>query len=204
MKTPVSTSRPLFPLFQTPIDLAHALWKRVIQKGDHAVDATCGNGHDTELLARLLDATGGGVLSAFDIQSAAIEETKKKCTAWLTPDSKVHISFYHQSHAAFPMTWSVGSIGLIIYNLGYLPGGDKSITTSSNTTIDSLHAALPLVRPGGVISITCYPGHAEGKKEEALVAAFAEELSPIEWSCCHHRWVNRRNSPSLMLIQHSG
>jgi hypothetical protein len=200
MKSPLSAARPLFPLFQTPIDLAHALWTRVIQKGDHAVDATCGNGHDTEVVARLLDTAGGGRLSAFDIQSAAIEVTKKKCSAWLTADSKVNITFYHQSHASFP-TWPVGSIGLIIYNLGYLPGGDKSITTSCGATIESLHAALPLVRPGGLISVTCYPGHAEGKKEEALVIAFAEEVSPIEWSCCHHRWVNRRNAPSLMLFQ---
>lgn len=92
-------------------------------------------------------------------------------------------------------------MALIVYNLGYLPGGDKTITTESSTTLESLQAAFPLIMPGGAISIACYPGHPSGKTEEENVMTFASSLDPQVWSCCHHRWLNRRNAPSLILIQ---
>ena len=56
---------------------------------------------------------------------------------------------------------------LIVYNLGYLPGSDKLLTTKTSSTLLSVEKALSLIAPNGAISITCYPGHEEGKKEEA-------------------------------------
>lgn len=47
------------------------------------------------------------------------------------------------------------------YNLGWLPGGDKSITTKLEDTLESIEAAKRLVKHGGMISIMLYPGHAE-------------------------------------------
>jgi hypothetical protein len=87
-----------------------------------------------------------------------------------------------------------------VYNLGYLPGGDKQATTSSSTTLESLKAAAALIVAGGAISVTCYPGHPAGKVEEQAVLDYAASLPPAEWSCCHHRWTNRKEAPSLLLI----
>lgn len=47
------------------------------------------------------------------------------------------------------------------YNLGWLPGGDKSITTELEDTLESIEAARRLVKSGGMISVMLYRGHAE-------------------------------------------
>lgn len=47
------------------------------------------------------------------------------------------------------------------YNLGWLPGGDKSITTELEDTLESIEAAKRLVKSGGMISVMLYRGHAE-------------------------------------------
>lgn len=112
---------------------------------------------------------------------------------------------WHQGcHSQFPEEILPHSVRLIVYNLGYLPsGGNKKITTQKSTTLKSLEKALVLLQPGGVISITCYPGHAEGAQEMEEVIAFAAKLPPSEWSCCLHHWLNRNKAPALLLIQKS-
>lgn len=188
-----------FPLFSSHLDLAHHYWRRLLSPGDTAIDATCGNGHDTLAIAKLLEGDGENEirLIAIDIQEKAIEATK----SLLSQQLKRNIRFIHGSHAKFPDDIEPQSVALIIYNLGYLPGGDKTKTTLTSSTLESLGNALPLIKAGGAISITCYPGHEEGKAEEEKVLAFASALDPRIWSCCHHRWLNRRDAPSLLLIQ---
>lgn len=196
-----TNKRSVFPLFQTPLDLAHTYWDRILQGGDLVVDATCGNGRDTAVLADLLEKRGGGNLYAFDIQQSALDETAKRCSSWLLPSSNVKLSLFKHCHSSFPEELLPATAGLIVYNLGYLPGGDKNVTTLTPTTLQSINEAMHLLRVGGLMSITCYPGHEEGRREEQLILEFAERLTPENWSCCHHRWVNRRNAPSLLLIQ---
>lgn len=185
-----------FPLFQSPIDLAHHYWANILKQGDIAIDATCGNGWDTLVLAKLFS----GKLFSFDIQEAAIESTHALLNKELSEEVRNRIEIIHGSHAAFP-SW-IETAKLIVYNLGYLPGaGNKELTTKTESTIASLQQALKLLSSGGMISITCYPGHPEGEKEEKALIAFVEKLDPKTWSCCHHRWLNRRSSPSLLVIQ---
>jgi hypothetical protein len=194
--------RTRFPLFQSHLDLAHAYWTSLVKPGDCVVDATSGNGHDALLLARLaLSKEKGGALIVIDKQLQALEETKKRLSCELENDIFKLAHFFHQCHSAFPSCISPVSASMIVYNLGYLPKGNKEITTKSETTIKSLEAALPLIRVGGAISITCYPGHAEGKKETEAILEWAKSLSPQQWSCCHHQWMNRYESPGLLLIQ---
>lgn len=193
-----------FQLFQTPIDLAHAYWQQLLKPGDRVIDATCGNGHDTLFLSRLIlkQDSNSGVI-ALDKQECAVENTRKLLCENLPEEHLKRISFYTQCHSSFPPDLNRESIALLVYNLGYLPGGDKNLTTESPTTIKSLAAALPLIAPGGAISITCYPGHEAGKSEEEALLNFVVALDPKQWSCCFHRWINRRNSPSLLFIQRS-
>lgn len=194
--------RAQFPLFQTPLDLAHAYWKTLLKPGDIAIDATCGNGHDTLFLANIvLAAHPKGQVIAIDSQEEALERTRKRINDHIHADLQQHVHYYRQSHATFPKNVSTQSVGLIVYNLGYLPGSDKSITTMHKTTLASVENALPLIAPGCVLSITCYPGHAEGKIEEEALLAFTQGLDPFAWSCCHHKWTNRRDAPSLLILQ---
>jgi hypothetical protein len=53
-------------------------------------------------------------------------------------------------------------VNVVVYNLGYCPGGDHSITTKSETTIESLKSVAQKLRRGGLISVCCYRGHPEG------------------------------------------
>ncbi len=106
----------------------------------------------------------------------------------------------HQCHSEFPET--IKNVKLIVYNLGYLPGGDKTITTRINTTLQSISKALTLLYNEGCLSITVYPGHTEGAIETQSLLAMLQALDPKAWSCCYHRWINRGDtSPGLILVQ---
>lgn len=189
--------RQSFPLFTTPIDLAHSFWQSLIQNGDAFIDATCGNGKDSLFLAKLAASKKDTHLYCIDIQKQALDKAKLLLEAETTC-----ITWIHGSHEQLPPT-APKNCRLIVYNLGYLPGGDKSVTTLTSSTLKSVSHALELLCLGGVISITCYPGHEEGKKEEEKLSSFFSLLDPKKWCFTHFHFDNRKESPSLMLIQKS-
>jgi len=74
-------------------------------------------------------------------------------------------------------------INLIVYNFGYLPGGNHAITTKSKTSIESLKQAMALLTPGGVISLMLYPGHDEGKVEAQIIESYLKSTeNEIAWT----------------------
>jgi hypothetical protein len=191
-----------FPLFHSHlVDLAHTYWSQFVKTGDIVIDATCGNGHDTLKLCQLALSIDKGKVYAFDIQEQAIQLTTHYLASHLSPELMQRVILQQGCHSTFPSEISPGSVKLIVYNLGYLPKGNKAKTTQERTTIQSLSQAQALVQPGGVITMICYPGHAEGVKEQEAILAYASQLSPIDWSCCQHRWLNRNQAPNLILIQ---
>jgi hypothetical protein len=191
-----------FSLFYSHLDLAHQYWERILRLGDFAIDATCGNGHDTLKLAQILlqKGSGGGVVG-IDIQEEAIARTKALLQAHLQEGGLSRIHLFAQSHVCFPPLEL--PIRLVAYNLGYLPKGDKRLTTLTESTLESIRNALGLIVAGGAISITCYPGHEEGAREEKAILEEVSCLPPAVWNVCHHRFANRQDSPSLVLIQKS-
>ncbi len=193
--------RPNFPLFQSHLDLAHSYWEHNILLGDTVIDATCGNGNDTLKLAQLAIKNDRGHVYAIDIQSSAIDNTKRLLANQLTTEQMQRINFITGSHINMPKELLPNSTKLIVYNLGYLPGGNKLLTTKSGTTVASVIEAQKILIAGGVISITCYPGHPEGSIEENALLQFSEQLPSRLWSCCYHRWTNRNQAPSLLIIQ---
>jgi hypothetical protein len=190
-------------LFQSHIDLAHTIWEKIVRPGDTVVDATSGNGHDTLALAKMALTKNEGRLFALDLQKDALASCETKLREHLADPILSRVKLLEQCHSQFPEEIKPGTVSLIVYNLGYLPGGDKSKTTKADTTLQSLQKALLLIQEGGCISITCYPGHSEGLLEEEKLLDFAMQLDPSRFSICHHRWVNRKKSPSLLLIQRS-
>jgi hypothetical protein len=54
---------------------------------------------------------------------------------------------------------------VVMFNLGYLPGGDHSIATRPESTIAAIEAALGRLIPGGLVTVVVYPGHPEGRTE---------------------------------------
>lgn len=172
----------------SPIKVAHHYWKELLIPSDIVIDATLGNGHDSLFLAPLCKT-----LIGIDIQNEAIASAKELIKF-------ENVQYILGSHANFPEFLAPHSIKLIVYNLGYLPRGNKSIVTKTETTLESLKNAQNLIVPGGMISITCYSGHEEGAKEEEAVLQFASSLNPKEWCSYHQRWLNRIRCPSLVLL----
>lgn len=193
--------KPQFSLFQSHLDLAHQYWQKVVRPGDIVIDATCGNGHDTLYLSSLALPTGSGKVYALDKQPEALKNTRSLLEKQLPQEMIKRVVFIEGCHSQFPE--DVSSAKLVVYNLGYLPGGDKTKTTETSSTIRSLQLAEQLLIPGGVISLMCYPGHPEGLKEETALLQHVSGLSRFMWNCCHHRWVNRQQGPSLLILQRS-
>lgn len=186
------------PLRQSHLRFAHNLWTKCLQKGDWAIDATCGRGKDTLYLLQLISAYGeeGGVI-ALDIQSEAILSTHQYIHQQaLHLAHRVHL--FHQSHEAFPSIAYENRIGLIVYNLGYLPSGDQSLTTLTSTTLLSIEKALLL---SSTLSITCYPGHPEGLNEQKALLAWADALNPKLWQAVHYQNETIKSAPSLLIIE---
>jgi SAM-dependent methyltransferase len=183
-----------FSIFHSHLDLAHQFWARILSPDAWAIDATCGNGQDTLKLAKLC----AGVIG-IDVQEEALAKTKELIYQENTLNAP--ISLFCQSHATFPDIAYTKPIQLIVYNLGYLPGGNKTKTTEVGSTLQSVEAALQLLQPQGAISITCYPGHAEGALEESALLQLCARLAPSLWCVTFHRFLNRKLSPSLLLIQ---
>lgn len=180
--------------FQSHLDLAKRYWKEIVLPGSIVIDATVGNGQDTLFLARLLQ--GKGRLIGYDIQPDALLTAKKNLES-LSDEEQKGIELRLESHKNFFEKEAT----LIVYNLGYLPGGDKALTTLRESTLESIKRALKIVQPLGGISITCYPGHAEGACEESDLLKYLRTLSPKEWSICYHQWINRIKPPSLIWIR---
>lgn len=174
--------------------LAHSYWEKLLQPGDWVIDATCGNGHDTLFLSQLIQGNGGVI--ALDVQERALEQTRLR----LPSNAPVHL--FLQSHEQFPSLALDHPIRLIVYNLGYLPGSqNKQQTTQTSSTLTSVKQALSLIQPGGAISITCYPGHEEGQREQNALFALTSELPFSEWNVLNHQCLNRTLAPSLLLIE---
>ncbi|MCY3975060.1 MAG: class I SAM-dependent methyltransferase [Simkaniaceae bacterium] len=159
------------------IDVAHRQWGSLLRPGDCAIDATCGNGKDSLVLARLTE----GNLLCIDIQKEAIERTRLLLYGQLTNNQLDRVIFRCHSHTSLPHLLPTRP-KLIVYNLGYLPGGDKTVTTLAETTILSLKAGLPYLLPGGVLTVTCYGGHPEGRRERERVFDFIDSLSTTYYS----------------------
>lgn len=179
---------------------AHAAWQDIVKPGDCVIDATCGNGHDTSLLAKLALTSNSGIVYALDIQKQALNNTKQRLSSFLPDEYFSRIKLIEMCHSCFPAEIVPQSVRLITYNLGYLPGSDKYLKTLTHTTLKSLLQALQLIMVDGLISIVCYPGHPEGKQEEFAIVESVSSLDPGQWICSHQRWINRPDSPSLLFL----
>ncbi|KAK6149537.1 hypothetical protein DH2020_017062 [Rehmannia glutinosa] len=168
-------------------EVAHAVWKNVVRKGDLVIDATCGNGYDTLALLRLIadDACRGRVF-AMDLQKDALESTSSLLDRSVTADEKKQVELYSMCHTRMEEL---------------VPkGGDKKIKTESETTLLALDAAKKIVAPGGLISILAYVGHSGGREEFEKVQSFAAELPIDNWVCCKLQMLNRPLAPWVLIV----
>jgi len=153
--------------------VVHAALSQWLHEGAWAVDATVGNGYDTCFLARSVGVTGH--VWGFDIQKEALERATKRLQEDNLADRVTLLHAGHEHMEALLPEEVVGHVAVVMFNLGYLPGGDKRIITRPETTRMALEQAFTILQPGGVISVVLYPGHAGGEEEAEAVRAFVEE-----------------------------
>ena len=183
------------------LDLAHDYWKQILQAGDLVIDATCGNGNDTLALAKIVIEAHRGYVYSLDIQEQALVNTKELLQKNLSESDLERVFLCKKSHNELLSLPISGPVKLIVYNLGYLPKGDKAITTMTSSTLESIKQALEMTGPLGAISITCYPGHPEGLREQETLLEFLETLPSHTWNVCFHNWINKRKAPTLFLFK---
>ncbi|XP_075644152.1 tRNA (mnm(5)s(2)U34)-methyltransferase, chloroplastic isoform X2 [Castanea sativa] len=144
-------------------EVAHLVWKHVVQKGDTVIDATCGNGYDTLAMVKMVaDESARGCVYAMDIQNGALENASSLLEESLNPNEKGLVKFLPMCHSKMDKVVPEASVRLVAFNLGYLPGGDKTIITKPETTLPALEAAKGILMPGGLISLVVYVGHPGG------------------------------------------
>jgi len=191
-------------IFSPHLVLAKNYWAAHLKPGDAAIDATCGNGHDTLYLSRLLLQNENSLVVGLDIQGIAIQNTDFLLHQSLDIEQRKRVLLQRICHSKISDIPLPFPPRLIVYNLGYLPGGDKTIVSKTNTSLQSLENALSLVALDGAVSIMCYPGHEEGEREEKALLAYLESLPSNRWTICYHKWLNRPRSPTLIWIKRTG
>jgi tRNA G37 N-methylase Trm5 len=98
-----------------------------------------------------------------------------------------------------------GPVDAVMFNLGYLPGGDHSTITRPESTCAALRASLSLLAPGGRVSVVVYTGHPGAAHEREAVESLAANLSPGEFSVIKLTFMNRSpNAPVVILVEKAG
>lgn len=158
------------------------------------VDFTMGNGHDTLYFAQYCSE---GHVYAFDVQQQAVDNTRA-----LLEEHQVleRATLILDSHHRVDRYVS-GPIDAGVFNLGYLPGSDKSVTTQCDTTLEALNKAVSMLKVGGVIVVIIYPGHKEGSREAEQVEEFCSQLDKHQFNSYKYALLNKKNPPYIVAVE---
>jgi predicted methyltransferase len=182
-------------MFPNVLEVARRLVRERVQAGDTVIDATMGNGNDTLFLAQTVGAAGKVI--AFDIQEEAVRKTRERLQREEVLD---RVELRLQSHEE--MSLLDVRVSAVMFNLGYLPGGNKEITTQAASTLRAIEAGLGLLKPGGIMTIMIYWGHPAGQAEKEAVEKYCTDLSQTEFLVLKYQYVNQRNqAPFLLAIE---
>lgn len=166
-----------------------------LRAGCTAVDFTMGNGHDTLFLSRAVGREGK--VYAFDIQQAALDSTAALLQKAGAPNNYTLIKDSHHKMKDYVKE----PIRVGMFNLGYLPGGDKSITTMHETTLPAIEAGVELLARDGCLLIAVYPGHEEGSVEGRLIEERLAEYNRSRILTAKFKLVNSPASPFFFLVE---
>nr|WP_294664134.1 class I SAM-dependent methyltransferase [uncultured Blautia sp.] len=173
---------------------AHFITEHV-KEGELCIDATMGNGNDTLLLSRLCGEKGH--VLAFDIQKQALINTRnrleKEKAAYnyeLFLDSHINMGKY-----AEPM-----SVSCIVFNFGYLPGGDHSLATNASSSIQALNVSLELLKKNGILMLCIYSGGDSGFEERDALLKWLKELDSGKYLVIKTEYYNRPNNPPMPVL----
>lgn len=179
------------------LPFARKLLKDAVSNGDTVIDATAGNGHDTLFLAQLVGASGR--VYSFDIQETAIANTKARLCEHNCLTQATLFQIGHENVKSLLSAADHGNISGCIFNLGYLPGGDKEIVTKAETTLNAISDILPLLKKEAIIVLVIYQGHDEGKKEKDHLLKFVTTIDQTKAHVLTYHFINQKNNPPFII-----
>lgn len=174
------------------VEYAHHFIKEHVKEGDVCIDATAGNGNDTCFLCELVGEHGKVV--AMDIQSQAIENTKALLKKKGYMDRATVVQTSHENIGEYG---DEESISCVVFNLGYLPGGDHNLATKGQVSIVAMERALSLLKKNGLLSVTIYSGGDSGFEERDLVLPWLKSLDSKKYLVIYSEYYNRPNHPPI-------
>ena len=188
------------------LDRVLAFAKKLLENaaghGDIVVDGTIGNGHDTLFLAELVGKNG--IIYGFDVQEAALLATEERLREYNVHERAVLIKEGHETLSTHISKEHHGKIKGAIFNLGYLPGSDKTITTKADTTIAAIKQLLEIMAPEGIIVLVIYHGHPEGALERDELLTFCRQLDQKKARILQYQFINQKNNaPFIIAIEKS-
>lgn len=179
------------------LPFSHELMKKAVSPGDIAIDATCGNGHDTLYLANLVQPSGH--VYGFDIQKEAIDATTAKLEE-ASVDGQV--TLHEASHAnalQYIPEEDHRRVRGAIFNLGFLPGSDKTVVTTPDQTITAIDNILAVMEKGGIVVLVIYHGHEGGREEKEHVLEYASYLDQRFVHVLRYQFINQKNNAPFVL-----
>lgn len=167
-------------------EIAHFIIDNYAYNKNFAIDATLGNGYDCEFLCDRFKK-----VYAFDIQENVIDKFNQR--------NYDNVELFLDSHENMDK-YIKGDIDCVMFNLGFLPGGDKKITTKADSSLIALKKSIDMLNRGGIISLAIYRGHFEGKKEEKNILHFLKSLPKSTFGVLQHSFFNRDEMAPLLFI----
>ncbi|MDM5330644.1 class I SAM-dependent methyltransferase [Neobacillus sp. CF12] len=179
------------------LPFAKNLLEKAVTSGTVVVDATLGNGHDTLFLANIVGESGR--VYGFDVQEDAIQTSIERLKQHGLED---RVTIFHAGHEQLYKLIPVchhGKVTAAIFNLGYLPGSDKTIVTKPVTTIAAIEQLLEIMVPEGIIILVIYHGHAEGAVERDALLTYCQEIDQKKAHVLQYRYINQQNNPPFII-----
>jgi predicted methyltransferase len=179
------------------LPFAKNLLNKAVKPGNIVVDATVGNGYDTVFLAELVGESGH--VFGFDIQEKAIVVSKERLKQQCLSE---RVTIFHSGHEhLFQLIPDIyhGKVSGAIFNLGYLPGSDKTIVTRPETTIAAIQQLLEIMTPEGIIVLVIYHGHKGGAEERDCLLAYCQQIDQHTAHVLQYQFINQQNNPAFII-----
>lgn len=179
------------------LPFARTLMSKALTDGDIAIDATLGNCHDTVFMAELVGEAG--IVYGFDIQEAAILSSQSRLKENNLINRVVLFQRGHEYISELVPSHHKSKIKAAIFNLGYLPGGNKSVVTKPDTTISAISQLLNIMAPEGIIILVVYHGYPEGAVERDELLHYLEGLDQSAAHVLKYQFINQANNPPFIV-----
>ena len=168
------------------VDLSHEFIRPVLHKQAICVDATLGQGKDTDFFL----SQNVRIVYGFEIQKDVFESTKERLDDQRT-------CFYNVGHEHME-EYIHEEVDAILFNFGYFPKGDPKITTQSSSSVSAVRQALNLLKVKGRMALVMYP-HESGQEEAKCMEQFLKTQTTIQVQKVQNLLVD--HCPYLLLIE---